>query len=100
MSNESPWRTLAERITKWEWKFDDGESWHINTEERGFVEVEVDLVQDLLIGRALRVARSNYQVGSMHLPLGAMFKRVAMAEGDARAATSIELLDAVGYTND
>ena len=82
MSNESPWRTLAERL---------GYDWYQ-------FELSKLALQDLIIGRALRVAWET------HVRNGGELDKTFVLDvfwessrPDARATAALELLDAVGY---
>ena len=84
MTDQSPWRTLAKRL---------GYDW--------FCFELSDLArQDLLIGRALRVAKEwEDENGSRLLNKDWVmhWTRLGSYRGEHRALAALELLDAVGY---
>jgi hypothetical protein len=88
MTDQSDWVKLAERLGV------RGSGVFIHIGNDAF-HVKTLTAQDLLIGRALRVA-SEARVTS--LAIDALALSVALiSEGDARARAALELLDAVGY---
>jgi len=98
MTDQSPWRTLADRLG-------------VDLLEYGQDGVSVSIAwfglgkqpsQDLLIGRALRVAKqaaedANEESTAWWESLGHKVVAVWVATGNSRALAAIELLDAVGW---
>lgn len=86
MPTDNPWRTLAERLGLWfDWdEAQDDAATH---------------TQDLLIGRALRVAR--YRWSKTDLPIAEHERRVFLLYlalgNEMKARLAIELLDEVGH---
>lgn len=93
----SPWRTLAERLFS-PMGLEKTKAglfiWVINEP----LNIETVMAQDLLIGRAFRVALTawnRYKLVPNEYDM--LISRVACMEGDYRAIAALELLDAVGY---
>lgn len=89
MTSENPWRKLAERLGVPGYQITMQQTWSmppVNAEE---------FHQDLLVGRALRVAvdTSGDNIRSMSPEI----LDIVEFKGDARATAALELLDAVGY---
>jgi len=98
---ESPWVTLAERLgMDCDWSSRKTFRVTVPSTMGGIPLCEAES-QDLLIGRALRVAWDAYVKNGGELDKTSVLNVFwESSRPEFRPITAIELLDAVGYTND
>jgi hypothetical protein len=94
MTDQSDWVKLAERLGPLSMDLSIP-----SLAQKILLDSPGENAQDLLIGRALRVAWDSYvKIGGETDPV--MWLEVAQGSGDYRARAALELLDAVGYEHD
>jgi hypothetical protein len=97
MASESPWVVLAERLG-----YRIAEGIYVRSRLRYAMPIDHEETHSMLVGETLRVARRDQikrpfrTAESMELVRFCVYQ-IGMAEGDARAAACLELLDVVGY---
>jgi len=98
MSSESPWRTLAERLGMLPKNHRPGDPALILLGNKWAEPDENADAQDLLIGRALRVAWAAYVKNGGDLDKTSVLDVFwESSRSGYRAIAALELLDAVGY---
>jgi hypothetical protein len=96
MASESPWAVLAERLDGWDLDDSGSESWSLLS-DLGWVEISIEDMQDLLIGRTLRVAHAHAIEHGKIYEYILTVDMVTQSNPEYLAEHCLRLLDAVGY---